>query len=225
MYRPPKLTRDINIRVPPYAIIHAPRPLLSSRLKTFPNPAIQNSRVLGGNHLDTPKSSLRLGFIPISSSPHKSFQTASMAGESSAGRTRTPSRVSHRDSPMGSRRSTPAPPPLHLSMMRDFLSQTVLLTNLSKRMVPTPSDYSLSEFSDGEAIIIPLLCRTLEALGATNERIDILTTTVENLELNTPSQPAHPPPHPPPYPPALPPLQSPPHSRPPRPPPPPPLPP
>ena len=82
-------------------------------------------------------------------------------------------------------------------MMRDFLSQTVLLTNLSKRMVPTPSDYSLSEFSDGEAIIIPLLCRTLEALGATNERIDILTTTVENLELIAPSQPAHPPPQPP----------------------------
>src|SRR5437588_7770172 len=138
MYRPPKLTRDINIRVPPYAIIHAPRPLLSSRLKTFPNPAIQNSRVLGGNHLDTPKSSLRLGFIPISYSPHKSFQTASMADESSTGPTRTPSRVSHHDSPLGSRRSTPAPPPVHLSMMRDFLSHTALPTNPPRPITPTP---------------------------------------------------------------------------------------
>ena len=40
-------------------------------------------------------------------------------------------------------------------------------------MLPTPSDYSLSEFSEGEAFIIPLLCRTLEAIGATNERLDL----------------------------------------------------
>src|SRR5207302_1249887 len=33
-----------------------------------------------------------------------------MAGESAAGPSRTPSRVSHRDSPLGSRRATPAPP-------------------------------------------------------------------------------------------------------------------
>ena len=50
-------------------------------------------------------------------------------------------------------------------------------------MVPTPSDYSLSEFCEGEAFIIPLLCRTLEAIGSTNERLDLLTVTVENLEL------------------------------------------
>src|SRR5205807_1353804 len=43
----------------------------------------------------------------------------------------------------------------------------------------------------------PLPGRTLEALGATNERIDILTPTVENLELIAPPQPAHPPPQPP----------------------------
>src|SRR5437879_8237304 len=115
-----------------------------------------------------------------------------MAGESSTGPTRTPSRVSHRDSPMGSRRSTPAPLPLpHLSLLRDFLNQTVLFTGLSSRMVPSPSDYSLSEFSEGETFIIPLLCRTLEAIGATNERLDLLTATVENLELAAPT-PHHP---------------------------------
>src|SRR5437588_2708843 len=102
MYRPPKLTRDINIRVPPYAIIHAPRPLLSSRLKTFPLSAIQNSRVLGGNHPDTPKPPLRLGFT-YKLLPLQVLQATSMAGESSAGPSRTPSRVSHRDSPLGSR--------------------------------------------------------------------------------------------------------------------------
>src|SRR5437879_12538681 len=137
MYWPRKLTRDINIRVPPYAIIHAPRPLLSSRLKTFPLSAIQNSRVLGGNHLDTPKSPLRLGFIPISFPPHRPFQTTSMAGESSTGPTRTPSRVSHRDSPLGSHRSTPAPPPLPLPIRPDFLPQTLLLTYLSTPLLPT----------------------------------------------------------------------------------------
>src|SRR5205807_7946875 len=135
MHWPRKLTRDINIRVPPYAIIHAPRPLLSSRLKTFPLSAIQNSRVLGGNHLDTPKSPLRLGFIPISFPPHRPFQTTSMAGESSAGPTRTPSRVSHRDFPLGSRRSPPAPPPRAPSFLRELLCHTPLLTNRPKRIV------------------------------------------------------------------------------------------
>src|SRR5437879_5554262 len=106
-----------------------------------------------------------------------------MAGESSVGPSRTPSRVSHRDSPLGSRRTTPAPPPTHLCLLRDFLNQTVHLTGLSTSMVPTPSDYSLSEFCEGEAFIIPLLCRTLEAIGSTNERLDLLTVTVENLEL------------------------------------------
>src|SRR5205807_8265404 len=124
-----------------------------------------------------------------------------MAGESSTGPTRTPSRVSHRDSPMASQRATPAPLPLpHLSLLRDFLNQTVLATGLSSRMAPSPSDYSLSEFSEGEAYIIPLLCRTLEVMGATNERLDLLTATVENLELTVPSlpsQPTLPPPHPP----------------------------
>src|SRR5437588_5664167 len=33
MYWPRKLTRDINIRVPPYAIIHAPSPLEPQSLK------------------------------------------------------------------------------------------------------------------------------------------------------------------------------------------------
>src|SRR5437588_9302890 len=123
-----------------------------------------------------------------------------MAGESSTGPTRTPSRVSHRDSPMGSRRSTPAPLPLpHLSLLRDFLNQTVLFTGLSSRMVPSPSDYSLSEFSEGVTFIIPLLCRTLEAIGATNKRLDLLTATVENLELAAPPPPHSPrPPAPPP---------------------------
>src|SRR5437588_9125310 len=117
-----------------------------------------------------------------------------MAGESAAGPSRTPSRVSHRDSPLGSRRATPAPPPVHLSLLRDFLNQTVLLTGLSTSMAPTPSDYTLSDFSEGEAFIIPLLCRTLEAIGATNERLDLLTATVENLELTASPQPAQPPP-------------------------------
>ena len=120
-----------------------------------------------------------------------------MAGESAAGPSRTPSRVSHRDWPLGSHRTTPAPPPTHLSLLRDFLNQTVHLTGLSTSMVPTPSDYSLSEFSEGEAFIIPLLCRTLEAIGSTNERLDLLTATVENLELTASPQPAQLPPHPP----------------------------
>src|SRR5437660_2383511 len=123
-----------------------------------------------------------------------------MAGESAAGPSRTPSRVSHRDSPLGSRRGTPSTsPPVHLSLLRDFLGQTVRLAGLSTSMLPTPSDYSLSEFSEGEAYIIPLLCRTLEAIGATNEGLDLLTATVENLELTVP--PPAPPPHPPPTPP------------------------
>src|SRR5437868_4009653 len=120
-----------------------------------------------------------------------------MAGESAAGPSWTPSRVSYRDSYLGSRRATPAPPPVHLSLLRDFLNQTVRLTGLSTSMVPTPSDYTLSEFSEGEAFIIPLLCRTLEAIGATNERLDLLTATVENLELIASSQPAQLPPQPP----------------------------
>src|SRR5437660_5226115 len=116
-----------------------------------------------------------------------------MAGESSTRPTRTPSRVSHRDSPMGSRRSTPAPLPLpHLSLLRDFLNQTVLFTGPSSRMVPSPSDYSLSEFSEGETFIIPLLCRTLEAIGTTNERLDLLTATVENLQLTAARLPSKP---------------------------------
>src|SRR5207237_6929219 len=108
-----------------------------------------------------------------------------MGGESTASPSGTPSHGSHRDSLLGSHRATPAPPPVHLSLLRDFLNQTVLLTGLSTRMVPTPSDYSLSEFSEGEAFIIPLLCRTLEAVGATNERLDLLTATCENLDLTT----------------------------------------
>src|SRR5205807_422069 len=119
-----------------------------------------------------------------------------MAGESAASSSRTPSRVSHRDSPLGSRRTTPAPPPVHLSLLPDFLNQTVRLTGLSTSMVPTPSDYSLSEFSEGEAFIIPLLCRTLEAIGATNERLNLLTATVENLELTASPQPGQLPPQP-----------------------------
>src|SRR5437660_12303918 len=121
-----------------------------------------------------------------------------MAGESAAGPSRTPSRVSHRDSPLGSRRGTPSTsPPVHLSLLRDFLGQTVRLAGLSTSMLPTPSDYSLSEFSEGEAFIIPLLCRTLEAIGATNERLDLLTAKVENLEITTSSQSAQLPPQPP----------------------------
>src|SRR5437868_1759373 len=121
-----------------------------------------------------------------------------MAGESAAGPSRTPSRVSHRDSPLGSRRGTPSTsPPVHLSLLRDFLGQTVRLTGLSTSMLPTPSDYSLSEFSEGEAFIIPLLCRTLEAIGATNERLDLLTATVENLEITASTQSAQLPPQPP----------------------------
>src|SRR5437588_5587037 len=114
-----------------------------------------------------------------------------MAGESSTGHTRTPSCASHCDSPMGSRQATPAPLPLpHLAKLRDFLNQTVLFTGLSSRMVPSPSDYSLSEFCEGEAFIIPLLCQTLEAIGSTNERLDLLTATVENLELTASSHPS-----------------------------------
>src|SRR5437879_9006779 len=114
-----------------------------------------------------------------------------MAGESAASPSRTPSHVSHPDSPLGSRRTTPAPPPTHLSLLRDYLNQTVHLTGLSTSMVPTPSDYSLSEFSEGEAFIIPLLCRTLEAIGSTNERLDLLTATVENLELTAATERDH----------------------------------
>ena len=88
-----------------------------------------------------------------------------MAGKSAAGPSRTPSRVSHHDSPLGSRRGTPSTaPPAHLGLLRHFLSQTVRLTGLSTSMAPTPSDYCISEFSEGEAFIIPLLCRTLEAI-------------------------------------------------------------
>src|SRR5437588_1612833 len=121
-----------------------------------------------------------------------------LAGESAAGPSRTPSHVSHCDSPLGSRRATPVPPPVHLSLLRDFLNQTVRLTGLSTSMAPTPSDYTLSDFSEGEAFIIPLLCRTLEAIAATNERLDLLTPPVENLELTASPQPPQPPPHPPP---------------------------
>src|SRR5205807_5132219 len=120
-----------------------------------------------------------------------------MAGEPAAGPSRTPSRVSHRDSPLGSRRTTPAPPPTLLSLLRDFLNQAVHLTGLSTSMVPTPSDYSLSEFSEGEAFIIPLLYQTLKAIGSTNERLDLLTATVENLELTASPQPAQLPSYPP----------------------------
>src|SRR5205807_3470105 len=108
-----------------------------------------------------------------------------------------PSRVSHRDSPIRSRRATPAPLTLpHLSLLSDFLNQAVLFTGLSSRMVSSPSYYSFSEFSEGEAFIIPLLCWTLEAIGSTNERLDLLTATVENLEITTSPQPATLPLHP-----------------------------
>src|SRR5437879_3031999 len=40
-----------------------------------------------------------------------------MAGESAASPSRTPSRVSHHDSPLGSRRMTPALSPTHLSRL------------------------------------------------------------------------------------------------------------
>src|SRR5205807_2537965 len=71
MYWPRKLTRDINIRVPPYAIIHAPSPLQPQSLKKPHQTFRQASLWLARNLFSQPRLVPRLGeqvFSTMSSS-------------------------------------------------------------------------------------------------------------------------------------------------------------
>ena len=86
-----------------------------------------------------------------------------------------PSRAPSRQS------SSPELTESHLSI-RDFVRETRQRLNFSSIQLPILDDRQLAELSDGETILVPLSCSSLNALASMTRQLDTITTQLGTIQ-------------------------------------------
>jgi len=66
--------------------------------------------------------------------------------------------------------------------IRDFVRETRQRLNFTTVQLPILDDSQLSELSDGEMILVPLSCSTLNALASMTRQLDTITTQLGNIQ-------------------------------------------
>ena len=80
-----------------------------------------------------------------------------------------------------SRPRSVAPPSDHLIYMRNFLDETLVKLGVDNTY-PLPTDRELSQdISTGEALILPLLCSSINALASLLDKVDTLTNRLTHI--------------------------------------------
>ena len=73
------------------------------------------------------------------------------------------------------------PPPEHLIYMRNFLDETLVKLGVNNTY-PLPTDRELNQdISTGEALILPLLCSSINALASLLDKVDTLTNRLTHI--------------------------------------------
>jgi len=65
--------------------------------------------------------------------------------------------------------------------IRDFVRETRQTLNFTPVQLPILDDHQLSGLSDGETILVPLSCSTLNALASMTRQLDSITTQIGNI--------------------------------------------
>ena len=74
-----------------------------------------------------------------------------------------------------------APPSEHLIYMRNFLDETLVKLGVNNTY-PLPTDRELNQdISTGEALILPLLCSSINALASLLDKVDTLTNRLTHI--------------------------------------------
>jgi len=66
--------------------------------------------------------------------------------------------------------------------IRDFVRETRQRLNFTSVQLPILDDHQLSGLSDGETILVPLSCSTLNALASMTRQLDTITTQLGNIQ-------------------------------------------
>jgi len=66
--------------------------------------------------------------------------------------------------------------------IRDFVRETRQRLNFTSVQLPILDDHQLSSLSDGETILVPLSCSTLNALASMTRQLDTITTQLGNIQ-------------------------------------------
>jgi len=66
--------------------------------------------------------------------------------------------------------------------IRDFVRETRQRLNFTDVQLPILDDHQLSEFSDGETILIPLSCSALNTLASMAHQLDTITTQLGTIQ-------------------------------------------
>jgi len=66
--------------------------------------------------------------------------------------------------------------------IRDFVRETRQRLNFTSVQLPIRDDHQLSGLSDGETILVPLSCSTLNALASMTRQLDTITTQLGNIQ-------------------------------------------
>jgi len=77
--------------------------------------------------------------------------------------------------------SSPELPGSHL-FIRDFVRETRQRLNLSSIQLPILDDRQLAELSDGETILVPLSCSSLNTLASMTRQLDTITTQLGTIQ-------------------------------------------
>jgi len=66
--------------------------------------------------------------------------------------------------------------------IRDFVRETRQRLNFTSTQLPILDDHQLSGLSDGETILVPLSCSSLNALASMTRQLDTITTQLGNIQ-------------------------------------------
>jgi len=76
--------------------------------------------------------------------------------------------------------------------IRDFVRETRQRLNFTSVQLPILDDHQLSGLSDGETILVPLSCSTLNALASMTRQLDTITTQLGNIQTALHTMPSWP---------------------------------
>jgi len=66
--------------------------------------------------------------------------------------------------------------------IRDFVRETRPRLNFTSMQLPILDDHQLSGLSDGETILVPLSCYSLNALASMTRQLDTITIQLANIQ-------------------------------------------
>ena len=79
------------------------------------------------------------------------------------------------------------PPSEHLIYMRNFLEETLVKLGVNNRY-PLPTDNELNQdLSPGEALVLPLLCSSINGLASLLDKVDTLTNRLTHIHASVSS--------------------------------------